>query len=120
MRSLAFSNIKKEKTMSTIHLPPSTGAEKPVTTIQVCVSSTGGDTLEIDIVHSGYCLHAPAGYFDPELPSGAVKALENYISSPVVSAGTASLAYVDSTTNNLFLFAITIQPSTCPDTTQDS
>jgi hypothetical protein len=107
--------------MGTIHLPPGTIIEGQASAvIQVCVSSSGGDTLEIDIGHFGLCLHAPNGYFVPELPSGAVSASQKYISSPLVSAGTSCLAYLDSTTGNLFLFAITIQPSKCPDDTEDS
>lgn len=97
--------------MSKIHLPPQPLDRSP---IRVCVSSTGGDTLEIDIDNPGYCMHWPNEYFQyPDLPSGKVSKHPPLLLLPSVSAGTAYLAYFDSTTNQHYFFVIMIKVAPC-------
>jgi hypothetical protein len=97
--------------MSKIHLPPQPLDRSP---IPVCVSSKDEDTLEIDIDDPGYCMHWPNGYFQPDLPSGPVSPDDPpLILSPLVSAGTAYLAYFDSTSSEHYFFVITIQTGKC-------
>jgi hypothetical protein len=98
--------------MSKIHLPPTIDAELLV--VPVCVSSKGGDKLEIDVDDAGYFVHTPDGYFQPpDLPTGYLTP-QTLILFPAVSSGTAYLAYFDSKTNKLYLVVITIQEEKCP------
>jgi hypothetical protein len=111
--------------MGKIHLPPGTGGGKIKEVIPVCVSSSGGDTLEITITEPGYCLHGPDGYFKPpDLPSGpvtgSVSAPQIYSFSPAVSAGIVCLVYLETESKNLYLFIITIQHGKCPPDGGDS
>jgi hypothetical protein len=107
--------------MSKIHLPPgSGGGAKETEVISVCVSSTGGDSLEITITDPGFCLHSPNGYFQaPDLPSGPVSP-QKLTLYPAVPSGTAFLAYYDSTTPGLFFFVIKIQECPCDSDSEDS
>jgi hypothetical protein len=96
--------------MSKIHLPPT--ADHGGSVITTCVSSTGGDSLEIDVDDPGYFVHTPDGYFNPELPSGKLDK-QSLILYPTVSAGMAYLAYFDIPTKDLYLVVITIQVGPC-------
>lgn len=107
--------------MSKIHLPPGTGGTLTKTVFDVCVSSSGGDSLEIDIDDPGYCLHAPDGLFkSPDLPSGPVSPQPPLILYPAVKHGKAYLAYQDSTGGVTYVFVIKIQEDPCPADSGDS
>ncbi len=99
--------------MSKIQLPPpGLGGDKGGGAISTCVSSTGGDSLEIDIVSPGYFFHTPDGYFNPELPSGKLNN-QDRVFYPTVSSGTAYLVYFDISTQKLYLVFINIQVDPC-------